>query len=373
MKTHSISILKLVVLSSLFTGGAIFANPATCADAFVSVGREEQPLGAASARRPLATIKKLRFMAFNMENFFLVPHKYREMMPDHSVRIEDIKVKPEAQLLGAARAITDADPDFIVVEEVDDLSALETFSKKYLNGAYRPFLIEGNDPRYIDIGFLVKADLPLQIEERTNKTLTWYDPVEKRETPLFSRDLPVLIVRREGAKPNETPLFVFVGNHGKSKRDRDGDPNSTIWRTAQYEAAGKIIDGLFTEFGKNLPLILGGDFNTAFPSAPELAPLKKRLQDPFDLLKIPVKDRITHSFPHFHGSPEYQQLDNLLVSPPLASSVLGVQVYHYKDENGNVKPLPRTFDDRDENPSDHFPLIMDLSTETILPEAYPVH
>jgi endonuclease/exonuclease/phosphatase family metal-dependent hydrolase len=56
-----------------------------------------------------------------------------------------------------ARAILDAKPDVLAVQEVENLYTLRIFNKQYLKNYFdRIVLIDGNDPRGIDVGFLVR-------------------------------------------------------------------------------------------------------------------------------------------------------------------------------------------------------------------------
>lgn len=55
------------------------------------------------------------------------------------------------------RAILDSKPDILAVQEVENLYTLRIFNNQYLKNYFdRMILIDGNDPRGIDVGFLIR-------------------------------------------------------------------------------------------------------------------------------------------------------------------------------------------------------------------------
>ncbi|MEK7357130.1 MAG: hypothetical protein AAB250_11825 [Bdellovibrionota bacterium] len=133
---------------------------------------------------------------------------------------------------------------------------------------------------------------------------------------------------------------------------------------------GKIIDGYRRKYGKDVPLMIAGDFNTTVTNSPEVKPVKDRMIDAFDVKGLKGNARVTHTFHPNGGKTENNQIDAVFVSSSLASSVLEAGVYRYKDSNGREIPLPTTWDERSENPSDHFPVFVRVSTKQIFPEAH---
>ena len=62
---------------------------------------------------------------------------------------------PEAQRLTLAGRIGTMDLDVLAVQEVEDIDALADFNRVHLGGMYpHVTVIEGNDPRFIDVGVL---------------------------------------------------------------------------------------------------------------------------------------------------------------------------------------------------------------------------
>ena len=166
--------------------------------------------------------------------------------------------------------------------------------------------------------------------------------------------------------------MIILGNHAKSKRDRSGDPLSEMVRVAQYKAMGDIIDGYRKKYGQDVPLMMAGDFNTDVPTSASVKPIRDRMDDTLDIAGVKGLDRTTQSFHPRNGAAQYSQLDAVMVTPSLANSVEEAKVYRYKDQNGNEKPLPTSFNERALNPSDHFPVFVRITTEKIFPEAYPL-
>lgn len=318
--------------------------------------------------RPLETVTQLKVMAYNVENLFMHLGKFERMSDEEFKRITDAEVKPVEELEGVAKAITESDPDMIVLEEVEGLAAIQRFSEDYLGNTYEAMSVDGNDERGIQIGFLVKRDLPLNITLESHKDATWEENGQTKK--LFSRDAPALVVRRKTDSSDAMPVLVFIGVHGKSQRDRGNDKRSVQLRTAQYEEVGRIIDGYQATYGKDVPLMVGGDFNIDVRTEDDVKAVRARLLDPFDIKGIKGEARMTHTFHPRGGSTSSHQLDAVFVSPSLKQSVEQVVVYRYKDENGNQKPLPNSFEERSQNPSDHFPVMVTISTEEVFPEAH---
>jgi hypothetical protein len=71
-----------------------------------------------------------------------------------------VKGKPEAERRLIAARIKRMDLDVLAVQEVEDIDTLRQFNRDELGGRYRHIvLIEGNDPRLIDVGLLSKLPL----------------------------------------------------------------------------------------------------------------------------------------------------------------------------------------------------------------------
>lgn len=307
----------------------------------------------------LADQRQFRVMSYNFFNLekykgkhiLEEPFKYKQMDgAQFEARARENEFREQQ-----AQIIKEINPDFIISEEVDDLPSMKNFSRVLLENEFDSLLISGNDPRGIDIGLFVRTGLDVAIEHITHKNLTWFDPSTGRSIKLFTRDLPVWIIKDKST--NEV-LLILAGMHSKSKRDRYGDHESQLWRSAQIKKATQILKVLAEKYPV-VPLIWGGDFNTDI-QAKEMKPAHAVFEDAFDVAEItvPKAKRITHSYFPYNGRAQFQQLDGFFA---LNARVLNAQIFLYRDENGNIKPVPSNIDERNKNPSDHFPIYIDIA------------
>jgi len=336
----------LTVLFGVFAAQASLAQLSCSRVFFTEVG----------TLRTLSTIRELKIMSFNAENLITEADFHGKPGEHH-----DQGFKDDAELHKMRVIINDAQPDFLVLQEVGSLESLQALTKAPpLKGKYEAYLKEGND--HFHIGFLVKTDMNFDYRIESHKDERFFDTIEEREINVFSRDLPALMIMK---KDSNKPAMVIFGNHAKSKRDREGDPESNKLRTKQYEVAADIVKQYQDKYGADLPILFAGDFNTDVQAGPEVVPLKKVLQSSFDLAKstdLP-KDRITHTYHPSDEATRYQQLDDVMVSGSLKKNIIEAHVVPYKDENGRPKPPASTWDERRSQPSDHRPILIKISTE----------
>ncbi|MDZ4676807.1 MAG: hypothetical protein SGI74_04780 [Oligoflexia bacterium] len=333
---------------------------ASCKQTLKLIGSSTQ---AAVNVRELKEIKTMRVMAFNVNNLFTSEVERVGPKPP--------QVKSEFEIKRLRDIIQETNPDFAVFTEVASKASLDKISKGYPKTEYESYLIQGNDPRGINIGFAVKKDLPFHIEQISHKHVMWYDHITKKDVPLFSRDLPVLLFRTEA---NAKPFLILFGNHAKSQRNRKGDPLSSKWRTAQFKGAAKIVEQFKQKFG-DVPMIFAGDHNTNVMHSNEIAPLWPHFVDSFNAAPdtlAPGPDRTTFTYhplvrwrPKKEGVAIWNQLDAILFSKGFANSLKSAKIYRYKDALGNVLRLPESFKERGLNPSDHYPIFVDFFTDKL--------
>jgi len=322
-------------------------------------------------KKPSVELGSLRIGAYNFLDLFEknghiyeFPDRLFFLFPEGSRPFEET-LKTLKDLKAQAKMIHENNYDVLAVEEVENLTALAAFSDEFLDGAYDSYLIEGNDPRGIDIGFLVKSELPFEVEQRTHQDETWSDPTHGgKPGRLFSRDFPSLIFRKD---KKSAPLMVVFGTHFKSKRDRDNDPESRILRKAQADRASEIVNSYEEEFGSHTPVFVAGDFNGEVSKEEEFTALKTEasLVDAFDLLAppLPEKERFTHSYFPKKGQPKRSQLDAVLLNRSAIEMFKHAKIIRYLDEKGQKIPVPQNYKDIKKQPSDHYPVQveMDLS------------
>lgn len=70
----------------------------------------------------------------------------------------------EIQRNNTAQAILDAAPDLLAVQEVENIYTLRNLNESYFDEYFdRMLRIDGNDPRGIDVGFLIRKGLKVEV------------------------------------------------------------------------------------------------------------------------------------------------------------------------------------------------------------------
>lgn len=239
---------------------------------------------------------------------------------------------------------------FIISPEIETLRAADhLFNSGELAGKYRSVLVDGNDERGIDVGFAIRADLDVVLEVETHKEAMWNDSAERQKLRLFSRDLPVVIVKDRASRK---PLVILMGTHAKSKRDRPGDHESTKMRTAQHEASKLIIQAYERAYPAT-PILLGGDFNADVRTGPEVAAIRSFMKESLDVSG--ATERITETYHPPEGGVVPSQFDAIFMTSASTKYVTKAQVLpEYDRVTGRRLGVPKSFEDRQRNyPSDH--------------------
>ncbi|MEV5957211.1 endonuclease/exonuclease/phosphatase family protein [Streptomyces sp. NPDC051987] len=238
------------------------------------------------------------------------------------------------------RVVAEVDADILLTVEVEDRLTLERFNTQVLADALgrRPYpynlLIDGNDPRGIDIGILSRHPIT-----SVRSHLFDTDPDHPADR-LFSRDCPEFEIQLDG-----TPL-VILGNHLKSKfRD---DPELRL-------AQARRVAEIYREAAERTPhVMVAGDLNDA-PESDAVA----------QLLATGLRDVMSH--PSYHGEPGTHEpctrlqdkIDYLLLPPPLWHEVQHVGL----ETRGIFAPGIKSFDtvtSKLTEASDHAALYVDL-------------
>ncbi|WP_320412500.1 endonuclease/exonuclease/phosphatase family protein [Candidatus Manganitrophus noduliformans] len=218
-------------------------------------------------------------------------------------RFKNIKLSQE-KLDRLSEVIRKNNADVLALQEVDDLDTLRSFNRSCLKYRY-PYalLIEGNDPRWIDIGLLSK--LPIG-NVRTHQYLK-FRPQGQRERYIFSRDLLEVDIHSH----QREKLFTLFVNHLKSKREVGKKGSSDALRKRQAEAVRDRVKERFKD-SEGAYIILG-DMNDT-PGSDPLQPLfELPVTSAFE--KLQPQDRWTH---YYKGGKEHNQLDHILLSRSLA-------------------------------------------------------
>ncbi len=168
----------------------------------------------------------------------------------------------EIQRNNTAQAILDSAPDILAVQEVENLYTLRLFNDQYLDDYFdRMILIDGNDPRGIDVGLLVRAGFKgeiLEVRTHVDEPSKAGGSVKRGSNAfgylasgaLFSRDA-LEVDLRVGAK-----TLTLIANHLKAQ---DRGPTHVKRRKAQADRVAKLAQAAID--AKKLPIVLG-DLNT---------------------------------------------------------------------------------------------------------------
>lgn len=251
-----------------------------------------------------------------------------------------IKRKPVAERKRLAARIRAIDVDVLCVQEVEDIDALREFNRANIkDGGMRghyPWLalIEGNDPRFIDVAVMSKR--PLGAITSWQHTRHPADPSD----PVFSRDLLEIDVL--AADFSRVVLKIF-NTHLKSQFIPHNAPDpaaedaaNDLKRTRQAEMAAAIIA---KRTSRRTPFLILGDLNDS-PDAQTLAPLTQaadlsltdalaNVQEtrPFVDSPPPPSPRWTHRFRDSKAQiTRFELFDQIWVGPALKNKVTEAQI-----------------------------------------------
>jgi len=214
----------------------------------------------------------------------------------------------ESRLRAIAEIILESECDILAMQEVENIDVLQDFNRDYLDGSYSDvILIEGNDPRGIDVGVLSKFRISGVRSYRDREFAEGFTG----STIKFSRDL--LAVSFIDSRGDEWSLLT---THLKSGR---GGHNS-IRRTSQADEVAKIVreGGYVNSFGRGLT-ILAGDLN-AQPWADDLD----------SLADVPFSDP-GRDFPSRRTHASGRVYDYILLSPDADSRYVVGSYMIYSD------------------------------------------
>lgn len=331
----------------------------------------------------------LKFMWHNAENLFLLSD--HQLTPDH-LKLDEIQWqklstsifdnKPLNKLRRLAGIIQDESPDIIMLCEIGGFESLRNFATLFLGNTYSPALVEGNSDRNIDIGFLIKKNLPFYFDVISNKTrlLDFLYPHERENLEIpnvgkdgkvmshrFSRDVAELHLFQ---KDRDKPFLVALATHLKSRLDPDGiDPSGFQRRQAELKTLLDIYQETEDKLASKIPVVVAGDFNGNAGSKQtdlEFQNLyaQTKLRDIAELGGLPAEKSHTYYQVNRPGKTEGKQLDYCFLSP-LAQKFLepkSVTFYRYKDHLGQELGPPNTIDAKLNLPSDHYPLFFTLKS-----------
>jgi len=331
----------------------------------------------------------IKFCFLNAENLFLL---FDEVPTSEALKLDETKWqrlssstyenKSLSKCQALAKTLKDINADIIMLCEVGGVESLKNFNDLFLDGAYSPILTEGNSKRNIDVGFLIRKNMPFYFDLQSNKnrpinylyphertSLENNYPVSSVKAPAtshkFSRDVAELRLFKQDV---EKPFLGILLTHLKSRLDPEGiDPGGFERRQAELLALLEIYKEFETKH-PGTPMMAVGDFNgnaAILNTDIEFKPLyeKTELKDVLELNNVTTENRATFYQVRSMGRTEGRQIDFCFLSPLLAANLVpqSSYVYRYKDEFGMSIGVPMTLDAKMRLPSDHYPVVFEIA------------
>lgn len=226
------------------------------------------------------------------------------------------------------------DVDVLALQEVEDIDTLRYFASTELGGLYpHVILIEGNDPRLIDVAVMSKFPIGAATTWQTAE-----DPFTP-DGPVFSRDmLQVEILNKE----RKDRLFTLFVHHLKSHfvpftQDQElGAKNANERRRQQAETAALLLE---KKMRPDAAYIVLGDMNDG-PESAFLRPLTENFdlnltnalaaatetQAPPKSTSPPTTPLWTHRFKPTGKPAQYELFDQIWLSPSLTPKLLSAHI-----------------------------------------------
>ncbi len=266
-------------------------------------------------------------MTWNVENLFdfAAPHPDNPPLPTVSEYKRD--------LTKTAKTIISAGAPMIVgFQEVENIAILEDLADHALlaDHNYQARLIEGNDSRGIDVGYLIQAQ---EVEIMT---------LEQYNAPGGITSRPPLLLKLRFLEADAPPLYI-LNNHFTSMSG--GEQATEPRRNAQAGWNTQIVEDILFEDPEALIAVFG-DLNSYHESVPLQTLENAGLINVLDVL--PAEQRYTYIYQGVS-----QVLDHILVNQALYDQLVRVDVLH---SNADYPPPPA----EDHSPlhkSDHDPVI----------------
>ncbi len=285
----------------------------------------------------------MRLATFNVENLFarlllargVDAHAARR----HGFTSEDLRFRladPQSKRLTADTMLA-VNADVFALQEVESLDVLKQFRNKHLGGPRswpHALVIDGNDPRKIDVGVLSKFPI---VHARS------WQHLRDGERFVFDRDCLEVDIE---APMGTVTLFI---NHFKSMRrpNRTQGSGRALTRDRRVKQAQTVRDIIQRRFGPDpsmAPFVVLGDFNDyASDDTQARCGIRaltgwKAVENVVD--RLPESDRWTH---YFNGDrredlePAYRQLDYLLPSRRIADLNPGLPTIERRGQPGRAE------------------------------------
>jgi endonuclease/exonuclease/phosphatase family metal-dependent hydrolase len=259
----------------------------------------------------------LTLATFNCENLFR-RYKFDENLPKEeaadavsnglikNAAVFTVAKEPDKVL--RAKVIKDTKADIIALQEVENLDTLKNFCSEHNLSKTYPYklLIDGNDPRLIDVAVLSKYPFESIVTHQYKKNLN--------KEFLFSRDCLELEFSIGGK-----PFHLYI-NHLKSMFDSTDSANGRAItapkRIAQVDEIIRIVEKRFGEKIDNAAFAIVGDFNDYPSTDSSLIKLHNWSMVKNIVENMPIDEQWTHYWNNskLAEKDRYKQLDYIWLS-----------------------------------------------------------
>lgn len=188
----------------------------------------------------------LRVATWNVHDLFDAEDR---LAPPGALDAVPSPAEVEAKLARVAAVLARVDADVVLLQEVENLAVLAALAARA--GYPEARLVEGNDPRGIDVAVLSRLPVVDYVSHRAER--------DQDGAPLWPRDCVEAHLATGGRR------LVLLGTHLSSARSDDGTR-----RARQAARLRALADGLLA--GGAGRVIAGGDLNDV-PGSAALAPL----------------------------------------------------------------------------------------------------
>jgi endonuclease/exonuclease/phosphatase family metal-dependent hydrolase len=264
-----------------------------------------------------------------------------------------VEEKPPEERAKVANRIIAMNADVLAVQEIEDIDRLRLFARDDLGGLY-PYqvLVEGNDPRLIDVGVLSK--LPI------GGITSWQEAVhdDSPDDTVFGRDLLQVEIYDP---PRNKKLLTLFNNHLKSHYvpwDQDPVVGAQLANERRKRQAEKITEIVEATMRPDSRYVILGDMNdppdsewlAPFAAAPGLG-VVDALTNPIETIPAreddppPQSPAWTHRFKPSGEPAQYELYDQIWLSPRAGREAEG-RVDRQADQARRRRERPRSGVDR---------------------------
>jgi predicted extracellular nuclease len=284
---------------------------------------------------PERTGEQFSVATFNVENMFdaQVPHPDSPPRPSRTEYERDLhRVAEGIRAMGA--------PAIVALQEVENITILRELAQQpqLNNFQYEAVLLEGNDSRGIDSGYLVRQD------QATIEAFA----IEDAPGKLFSR--PPLMLNATVHLDSSDRQVILLNNHFLSLSA--GEVQTEPVRNGQAAWNASVVEKLRTSH-PDAEFIVLGDLNSFYETKPLNTLQDSGLRHAYEFLGEDSEQPYTYVF---EGAT--QTMDHILMSDSLFADLIDVSVLHINADY----PLANPDDMSARRVSDHDPLVVTFSS-----------